>query len=66
MKNVTRFPDGWDEDRVRRLLEHYESPTEDEGVAEDEAVLEDKNQTLMGIPNSLVPSVRALISQHAE
>ena len=41
MKNGTRFPMGWDEDRVRRLLEHYESQTEDEAVAEDEAVLVD-------------------------
>lgn len=39
MKNSTRFPDGWDEDRVRRLLAHYESQTEDAAVAEDEAVL---------------------------
>ena len=64
MKNMTGFPQGWDSDRVQRLLAHYESQTEDEAVAEDEAVLEDKTQTLMGIPNELVPSVRALLSQH--
>ena len=66
MKSSTRYPDGWDEDRVQRLLEHYESQTEDEAVAEDEAVLEDATQTLMAIPNALVPAVKALISQHAE
>ena len=38
---MTRFPEGWDEARVRRLLQHYESLTEDEAVAEDEAALED-------------------------
>ncbi len=32
------FPEGWDEDRVRRVLEHYEQQTEHEAVAEDEAV----------------------------
>ena len=53
MKNVTRFPDGWNEERVQRLLQHYESQTEEEAVAEDEAVLEDI-------------TVRALLSQHAE
>jgi precorrin isomerase len=31
------FPQGWDEERVRRVLEHYEKRTEDEAVAEDEA-----------------------------
>ena len=66
MRNATRFPKGWDKERVNRLLQHYESQTEDEAVAEDEAVLEDKTQTVMEIPNALVPSVRALLSQHVE
>ena len=60
------FPDGWNEERVQRLLQHYESQTEEEAVAEDEGVLEDTTQTVMEIPNALVPSVRALLSQHAE
>ena len=29
----TRFPPGWDEDRVRRVLAHYERQTEEEAVA---------------------------------
>jgi hypothetical protein len=33
----TRLPSGWDDERVRRVLEHYERQTEDEAVAEDEA-----------------------------
>ena len=66
MKFVNRFPDGWDEDRFRRLLEHYESQTEDEAVAENEAALEDSSQTLMAIPNTLVPSVRRLLAQNGE
>jgi len=35
-----KFPKGWNEARVRRLLRHYEQQTEDEAVAEDEAVFE--------------------------
>ncbi|HBL30735.1 MAG TPA: hypothetical protein DD490_28195 [Acidobacteria bacterium] len=31
------FPPGWDEQRVRRVLAHYEEQTEAEAVAEDEA-----------------------------
>ncbi len=60
------FPEGWNEERVHRVLQHYESQTEDEALGEDEAVLENSKQTLMEIPNELVGSVRALISQHAE
>ncbi len=35
------FPPGWDEERVRRVLEHYEAQSEEEAVAEDEAAYED-------------------------
>ena len=66
MKKATKFPDGWDDERVQRLLQHYKSQTEEEAVAEDEAVLEDTTQTLMEIPNALVPSVRTLLSQHVK
>jgi hypothetical protein len=41
-----RFPPGWDEERVRRVLAHYEEQTEVEAVAEDEAVLDDRTQTI--------------------
>jgi hypothetical protein len=37
MKKSNRFPPGWDEQRVRAVLEHYEAQTEEEAVAEDEA-----------------------------
>ena len=56
------FPAGWDEDRVHEVLAHYESQTEDEAVAEDEAAFEDRGQTFMEIPNALVPKVRELIA----
>ena len=35
-------------------------------MAEDEAVPEDTTQTLMAIPNALVPAVKALLSKQAE
>lgn len=40
-----RFPLNWDEERVRRVLAHYEEQIE-EATAEDEAAFEDFNQTL--------------------
>ena len=62
----SKFPPGWDEERVRRVLEHYETQTEEEIVSEDEETLEDPNQTIMEIPNKLVPMVRELIAKHQE
>ncbi len=60
------LPPGWDQERVKRLLEHYETQSEDEAVAEDEAAFEDKTHTVMLIPNELVPAVRTLLSQHID
>ncbi|MDQ7839178.1 MAG: hypothetical protein RDU59_11890 [Thermodesulfobacteriota bacterium] len=62
----SRFPKGWDEKRVKRILAHYEKQTEEEAVAvaEDEAAYEDKTQTIIEIPVQLVSTVRALIAKH--
>ena len=54
-KAKNRFPPGWDEERVRRVLEHYENQSEEEAVAEDEAAFEAAARTLMTIPPALVP-----------
>ena len=39
-------------------------PWSAEAVAEDEAALEDRSQTVMEIPTELVPAVRELIARH--
>ncbi|HWF62686.1 MAG TPA: hypothetical protein VN666_20600 [Nitrospira sp.] len=63
MTTQNKFPPGWDEARVRRVLTHYEQQTEEEAVAEDEAATEYKTQTVMEIPTELVPAVRELIAK---
>jgi hypothetical protein len=60
----TRFPPGWDEERVRKVLAHYEEQTEEEATAEDEAAFEDPDQTVIEVPKALVPAIRELIAQH--
>jgi hypothetical protein len=59
----SRFPPGWDEARVRRVLAHYEDQTDDEAVAEDEAAFEVPTHTAMEVPVELVPAVRVLIAK---
>ena len=59
----SRFPKGWDEERVKRVLDHYENQTEEEAVAEDEAAWEDISQTFVEVPNELVPAVRKLLAK---
>jgi len=60
----SRFPSGWDEERVKKVLDHYESQLEEEAVAEDEAAFEAPDQTVMEVPNELVPKIRELIAKH--
>ena len=58
----SKFPDGWDEGRVQRVLAHYQEQTEDEALAEDEAGME-SSDTVMNVPRDLVPKVRELIAK---
>lgn len=57
-----KFPAGWDEERVRRVLAHFEGQTEDDAVVEDEAGVE-PSETVMNVPRDLVPKVRELIAK---
>lgn len=59
----TKYPPGWDENRVRRVLEHYETQSDEEAVAEDEAAYEVTTHTAMEVPVDLVPAVRELIAK---
>jgi hypothetical protein len=61
----SKFPLNWDEKRVQEVLAHYESQSQDEALAEDEAAYENPSQTTMEIPNDLVPKVRELIAKRA-
>lgn len=61
-----RFPAGWDEARVRRALTRYESQSDDETLAEDEAAYEDTTDTVMDIPVELVPAGRDLLAKHGK
>ncbi len=56
-----KYPEGWHRDRVEQVLAHYETQTEEEAVAEDEAAWEDSQQTFIEVPNDLIPAVRELI-----
>jgi hypothetical protein len=58
-----KYPPGWDEERVRRVLEQYEAQSDEEAVAEDEAAYDATTHTSMEVPVELVPVVRELIAK---
>jgi hypothetical protein len=59
----SHYPRGWDQKRVRKVLEHYESQSDDEAVAEDEAAYEAPTHTTMEVPVDLVPAICELIAK---
>jgi hypothetical protein len=59
MTDPNRYPPGWNAERVRDTIAHYDRQADDEVVAEDEAAAE----TAMGVPRELVPEVRDLIAR---
>jgi hypothetical protein len=60
----SQFPPGWNEERVQRVISHYETQLDAEAVEEDEARFRDTSETTMTVPSELVPAVRRLIGKH--
>lgn len=62
---MKKLPENWNEDRIGRVIDHYEAQSEEEAVAEDEAALATE-ETTMQVPVKLVGDVRALIARGAK
>ena len=61
--NEQKLPPGWDQSRIRQVIEHYDSQHEDERAAEIEAAWEVEGMTLMSVPTDLVPEIRAILAR---
>jgi hypothetical protein len=57
-----KFPSGRDEEKVRRVLAHYDEQTEEGALSEDEAGVE-PSETVMKVPYEQVSKVRELIAK---
>ena len=60
MMSKQKYPRGWNQSRVRRVLDYYESQTDDEAAREIQSALEN---TTMEVPTALGPVVRELIAK---
>ena len=61
----SELPPGWTESRVRDVIAHYESQSDDEAIAEDESAFEADDYTVMAVPCELVPVVQTLLTEFA-
>jgi hypothetical protein len=63
--NAQRFPAGWDEERVRRLLAELKARTEEEWIAADEAADADgDDQGVITVPTALLPEIRRILATY--
>lgn len=60
-----RYPKGWDRKRVGDVIAHYESQSDEQAVAEDEAAYTATDFTMMQVPKRLVPAVEKLLAKRA-
>jgi hypothetical protein len=59
---TSELPEGWDEARIKRVLDHYEKQTDEDAAKEDQAAFARPSVTVMKITRRLVPAVRKLIA----
>ncbi len=59
-----KLPPGWDERKVRAVIQHYEQLTDEELAREIESAPEVSEETLISVPTDLVPAVKKLIVRH--
>lgn len=58
-----KFPPGWDAERVRRVIAHYDALDEEHQVAEDEAAQEQPSQTTVVVPVEFMPAIRQMLAE---
>lgn len=63
MMTETKFPKGWDEQRVKQLLSELDARTDDEWIAADEAAAtEEGEQSVITVPTALLPEIRRILA----
>lgn len=62
MTHTSQLPEGWDEERVQKIIDYYDNQTEEEEEAEMEEALRD--HCVIFVPHPLVPAVEAIIAEY--
>ncbi|MBY0228104.1 MAG: hypothetical protein K2W96_02370 [Gemmataceae bacterium] len=60
-----KFPKGWDEARVKSLIQKHEEKTDEEIIEEDDAAAGTRSgQAVVVVPDELLPAIRQLLASH--
>lgn len=58
------FPEGWDEERVRAVIDYYDAHQDELLALAVGAASSSHGTSLMEVPTALVPAIRALIARY--
>lgn len=65
-----KFPPGWDEERVQKVIDYYENQTEDEAVAEDEEAFRNESMNDQSDPqnelNRVLEKIQEIVNKSAD
>ena len=61
-----KFPPGWNDRKVRAVIQHYDRLTDDERAHEIEGAEEVTEETLISVPTELLPTIQQLILHHQQ
>lgn len=64
-RDRNKYPKGWNLQRVREVIAHYDTQTEDEAIAEADAAWENSRLTLIPVPVEMADEVRELIARRS-
>ena len=60
-----RYAPGWDAERVNRLIDDYDSMSDEEMIAEDKAAAEAKeDEVVITVPKALLPEIKKLVAEY--
>ncbi len=62
-KDPNKYPKGWNEARVRKVIEYYDHQTDEEAAKEIETAPAVAGTVWVEVPHDLLPAVRKLLSR---
>lgn len=61
-KKTQKLPEGWDENRIRKVLDYYETQTDEAAAAEIDSGFDRQTETVLIVPKKLVPQIKRLMA----
>lgn len=58
----SQLPTGWDESRIRDVIDLYENQSDEAAASEDDRIMASEN-AVVEVPHDLLPAVREILAK---